>query len=201
MLITKNIIVPKHIRFFQSKEIEQDDEIWFLFHGYAQNIHDFYDAFKSFETENRCFILPEGPSKFYQKGVQGKVGASWMTKENRIEEIIDLNKYLNELIQVLKIENRKINIFAFSQGVATASRWAEQLTLKINQLVFWGSPPPPELKTSFWNLNPTLYFGEKDKYIDVKKFDNSLNTTQIITYPEGHIITKPLLEKYIFKKN
>lgn len=201
MLITKDIIVPKHIRFFQSKEIEDQDEVWILFHGYAENINDFYNSFKPFTNKNRCFILPQGPSKFYQKGVKGKIGASWMTSDNRLKEIENLNLYLNKLAERLQLENKTLNVFAFSQGVATASRWICQSKLTFDEIIFWGSPSPNEVDEQIYKFNPQYFFGDKDQFLVQIKEKTKIPQSNLNSYPEGHIVSSELLGKHVFKKS
>lgn len=197
MLITKNIIVQKQIRFFQSKEIKENDEIWILFHGYGQNPIEFYDAFKNFEENNRCFILLEGPSKFYKKGMNGEVGTSWMTSENRDMEIINLNNMINSIIG--SIEVNKVNIFAFSQGVATACRWINKSSLVLGEIILWGSHIPLELTNPIIELKPQMFFGKLDPFIK-EHFVKEIPESMITWYNGKHNFNELLLRKYVFKK-
>ena len=68
-------------------------------------------------------MAPEGLSRFYLDAGAGKVGASWMTKEDRAHEIEDYLSYL-EQVRAAIIPPVPLTILGFSQGVATAARWA-----------------------------------------------------------------------------
>jgi hypothetical protein len=45
----------------------------------------------------RIIIAPEGLSRFYRKGFSGDVVASWMTKDDRLDDMEDYVRYLNDL--------------------------------------------------------------------------------------------------------
>src|SRR5690554_3872961 len=51
--------------------------------------------------------------RFYRKGTQGRVGASWMTKEARLDDIEDNHKYLDKLAEhLLKGKSYKQRIYS-----------------------------------------------------------------------------------------
>ncbi|MEI6312193.1 MAG: hypothetical protein WCP57_08045 [Bacteroidota bacterium] len=98
-------------------------EVWILLHGYGMQASQMITYIEELPNENLFFIAPEGLSRFYWKGFEGNVVASWMTKEDRQDEINDYIKYLNQLIDIYQLNTKKINVLGFSQGVATMSRW------------------------------------------------------------------------------
>lgn len=204
MLSTKNIIVQKHARIFLSKPVNQEDELWILFHGYGQNVDDFYNSFTTKQFSDKCFIIPEGLSRFYQKGINGNVGASWMTNEDRELEILDQKNYLNQIIENFDLSNRKINIFAFSQGVATAARWISESELNIGKLIFWSGNIPTQLlldkQNNLWRFNPHFFIGEEDQFASKKNwslFTKQLNKNKFTFYKGDHFFTPELVTKYV----
>ena len=62
-------------------------ELWLGLHGYGQLVQFFSRHFRDLANLHRAFIFPQGPHKFYLEGVHGRVGASWMTKEDRLVDI------------------------------------------------------------------------------------------------------------------
>jgi hypothetical protein len=62
-------------------------QIWWVLHGYGQLSQFFIQKFEVLAKQNICVIAPEGLSKFYLSGNSGRVGASWMTRENRQMDI------------------------------------------------------------------------------------------------------------------
>ena len=204
MLNTKNIVVEKHARVFSSGNIEQAKEVWILFHGYGQNIKDFFESFLPFTNEN-VFILPEGLSRFYQKGIMGKVRSSWMTSEERNFEIEDQKDFLNKIFSDFKLENKTINILAFSQGVPAAARWIESEKIKVKSLNFWSGQIPQhisEKKDSWINqLSPCFYIGKHDQFAPLSAWKQYFNQNPHFkpTYYEGdHFFNSDHLGEFIF---
>ena len=204
MLSTKNIIIKKHARIFISKPINDHDEIWILFHGYAQNINEFYNLFNNKTYEDKCFIIPEGLSRFYQKGMKGTVGSSWMTTEDRELEIIDQKKFLDQIIDDFGLNNHKINVFAFSQGAATAARWISNSNININKLYFWSGNIPDNIlmnkEDKLWKYSPHFYIGNKDQFTSIEKwekFTSNLKESQFTIYKGNHYFTPELIDNYI----
>ncbi|MFI5144008.1 MAG: alpha/beta hydrolase, partial [Ignavibacteria bacterium] len=120
---------------------DKTQNVWFVLHGYGQLAGDFIKSVEQIADNNTVIIAPEALSKFYQDHGNGKIGANWMTKEDRDNEINDYVNYLDELYsKVIKDTGSpgcKINALGFSQGAATVSRWAELGKTKFNKLIFW----------------------------------------------------------------
>ena len=103
-------------------------EMWYVCHGYGQLAHRFLKRFETIEVPGRLIVAPEGLSRYYVRGSGGRVGASWMTREDRDQEILDYLNYLDSLHQHL-IEGwdkapERLVLLGFSQGCATVTRWA-----------------------------------------------------------------------------
>jgi len=106
---------------------------WMLLHGYGQLAEDFSSKFENLKEDGVVCIYPEGLSHFYLKRGFGKVGASWMTSENRTIEIANTLSYLRK---ILTIHQDTSVLLGFSQGAETASRLALYSEIKV--LVLWG---------------------------------------------------------------
>src|SRR5690242_15478023 len=91
---------PFSARYFKLGEInEHTTEVWFVLHGQGQLAEFFIQKFKMLEDQNICVIAPEGLSRYYLEGYTGRVGATWMTKENRLMDINNYIQYLNAVYQ------------------------------------------------------------------------------------------------------
>ncbi|MFW5658828.1 MAG: alpha/beta hydrolase, partial [Bacteroidota bacterium] len=128
-------------------------EVWVVFHGYGQLVRYFIRHFHPLANHTRFMLAPEGLSRFYLgDGEWQRVGASWMTKESRLDEIDDQLRFLNQLFaqetQNINWAHTKLVLFGFSQGVATAWRWLLQgkLPVSASALVAWAGMPPQELE-------------------------------------------------------
>jgi predicted esterase len=182
MAILKHMVVPKTVRFYQSREINNHiKNIWVVLHGYGHLAEFFIRKFDALIDDSSMVIAPEGMHRFYLNGVSGRVGASWMTKEDRENDINDYIQYLTTLIQSIALEANplvKINLIGFSQGGATACRLAMASEVKLNALVLYSSVFPPDL-----NLNPLkinyipfiiALMGDEDEYVSEVDFRGNI---------------------------
>jgi len=151
--------------------------IIFALHGYGQLV-DFFIRKFNYLDENKFFIVaPEGLHRFYLKGSSGRVGASWMTKEQRQIDINDYIVYLDTLWMTIqkKYKFEKRILLGFSQGGATASRWHKLGVFNADQLILWASVFPPdmeiEVEKGFKDSDNYLVFGNKDEYYKESKID------------------------------
>ena len=157
-------------------------EVWFVCHGYGQLAGRFIRYFAALDDGTRLIVAPEALARFYLGEVTGpsanrKIGASWMTREDRLTEIDDHVRYLDALFQeVLRgLEQRapRVTALGFSQGAATVSRWATLGKSRVDRLVLWGGelPPDPDLAAVADRLRAvqlTLVYGRQDEYFTPK---------------------------------
>ncbi len=126
-------------------------QVWFVCHGYGQLAERFLRRFEPLDDGSRLVVAPEGLSRFYLSDSPGerRVGASWMTREDRLNEIADYVGYLDTLCAALlaRIARPELRVTAlgFSQGSATVSRWASFGQSPIDHVVLWGGELPPDL--------------------------------------------------------
>ena len=184
MIVAKNIVVSKTARYFVLGEpSDKIISIWFVLHGFAQLAENFIKEFELFADETKLIIAPEALNKFYLKGAGGNIGATWMTKEDRENEILDYVNFLDDLSEEVRKDFDEIlpeiNVLGFSQGAATAIRWAVKGESRINRLIVCGSPLPHDI----------------DLHSCREKL-NSLNLVMVVG-DEDHYFTKELLEKEI----
>lgn len=138
--------------YYQSGTISSSTkEVWFVLHGYGQLPQYFSRKFKEITNEERIIIAPGGLSRFYLEGFSGRVGSTWMTKEERLLDIENYINYLNSVaLEVLRSasEDVKITLLGFSQGSATVCRWAEKLEFPFEKLILHSGAFPPDINFS-----------------------------------------------------
>lgn len=128
-------------------------DVWFVLHGHGQLAFYFLRPFHPLAAADRLIVAPEALSRFYAEpdrpGPPGRVGASWMTREDRLAEIADYVRYLDDLYAEVfaRVPRGAVRVTAlgFSQGAATAARWACRGTARVDRLVLWAGQLPPEL--------------------------------------------------------
>jgi hypothetical protein len=74
---------------------DQTKTIWVACHGYGQLARYFIKRFDVLDAVENYVIAPQGLARFYADGNYGKVGASWMTKENRELDLDNQRKYFD----------------------------------------------------------------------------------------------------------
>ncbi len=169
-----HIQVTKTARYYTLGEINQNTKrVWIVLHGHKMLAGDFIKTFAELAENGDCVIAPEALSRLYVKGDYGNVGANWMTKEDRENEISDYVNYLDELYEREIAPNKKdfsfeVNALGFSQGATTLSRWLTYGHSQINKAIFWCGNLANDVDYSnseqFKNTSIYLVFGNKDKY-------------------------------------
>lgn len=189
--------------------------ILFVLHGYGQLAKDFIQLFKIIQNENLLIVAPEAMNKFYLKGFSGKVGSTWMTKEDRKNEIKDNVKMLSKIYKIVisKIGNPnvKLNIIGFSQGTHTTVRWLNISKLKVSNIFLWSGALPVDVNYlenyDYWSsVKIHIVLGNTDKFVSQEQFDeqkliikqNKLKL-ELITFEGGHEIKSDTLQE-IYKK-
>ncbi|MEO9871383.1 alpha/beta hydrolase [Ekhidna sp.] len=129
---------------------EKTERVWLIFHGYGQLAEFFIKKFEDLDPEKNFIIAPQGLSKYYLGGVYGRVGASWMTKEDRLSEIDNQYSYIDTVLSRYDLSKKKLNYFGFSQGTATMGRYAAHAQQPFDQMIIWAGTFPPDTNPEDW---------------------------------------------------
>ena len=156
-------------------------ELWVVVHGYGQLARRFLESFAPLDDGTRLVVAPEALSRFYLDPIaerrthaEPRVGATWMTREDRQSEIADYVAYLEQLTletrRHLAGAGPRIVVLGFSQGTATVCRWLASSELRADQLVLWAGGIPPEIDVATWSTrlhgaSLTLVAGETDEMV------------------------------------
>lgn len=176
-----HIEVPRSARYFElGPPAEDAAEIWYVCHGYRQLANRFLRRFHGVKNASRLIVAPEGSSRFYLEGGEedehnhsDRVGASWMTREDRLHEIDDYVRYLDLLRARVEApcdaEGLRRVVFGFSQGVHTVCRWVVLGDVAPDDLILWGAYVPTDLPdgavASLNRSRITIVRGTADPYI------------------------------------
>ncbi|MBX2983986.1 MAG: hypothetical protein KF843_15020 [Flavobacteriales bacterium] len=142
-----HLTVPRSARYHTLGDAAGANHIWIALHGYGQLARFFLRPFVGLES-GKFIAAPEGLSRYYTDAEHSRVGATWMTREDRDHEIADQIGYLDRLVEHLRSlcpPGIPVSVLGFSQGVATACRWAMKGRTPFEQIVLWGGSLPPEL--------------------------------------------------------
>ena len=107
--MSKNYLdVTKRAKYYQIGNANSSiKKVWMVFHGYAMLSEFFIKKFNVLDDGETLIIAPEALNRFYITENFSRVGASWMTKEDRENDIIENNRYIESLYQ--NIVNQKAN--------------------------------------------------------------------------------------------
>lgn len=172
-MLKRNIIVPKTARYFViGQPGENIATVWFVCHGYGQPADLFIKSFSALENKNTLIIAPEGLHRFYWEKFSGRVVASWMTKEDREDDINDYVNYLDkvyeEVMRPFQGKSVKVIGLGFSQGTSTICRWIANKRSTVNSLILWAGSLPQDMEFSkevFGHLKIHYVAGDKDPFI------------------------------------
>lgn len=170
-----HIEVQKTARFAQlGRTSSRVQELWVVCHGYRQLASRFVLKFQEIVSPERVVVAPEGLNRFYidpasgRHGAESRIGAAWMTRADRENEIRDYVRYLDRLTDRLLEgcpEDTRVIALGFSQGVHTVARWAAMGNTEVHELILWGSYLPPDLDLDNERLKAvclSLVYGEDD---------------------------------------
>jgi predicted esterase len=212
-MIKRNISVPKTARFYLSGEITDNiRSVWYVLHGYGQLAEEFLLNFEPITNNHTLVVAPEALNRFYWKGFHGKIGATWMTKEDRLNEIKDYVNFLdilyNEVMIKIPGNTIKVTVLGFSQGTATACRWVVNSKIKVDKLILWGGTIPPDIHSIesekiLEASNLAIVVGDKDEFIDenlidreIKHLDDKKLHYQLIRFNGKHEIKPEILQQF-----
>jgi predicted esterase len=202
---------------------ENTQQIWLVCHGFGQLAKYFIRRFDILDAEKNLIIAPQGLSKFYLNGQYDKVGASWLTKENREMDLANTLNYLHtiyeteikshlenpKVIQNIQANKLKINILGFSQGVSIACRWAVECQIPFDKLVLWAGRFPSEIQKEQLKFVKSeaeiiLIVGDKDEFYretyieeEKQKLTNVIKPPKIIVFDGTHEVRREVLEQVI----
>lgn len=157
-------------------------ELWFALHGYGQLARDFIHGVSAADDGTRLIVAPEALSRFYStqatprhpRPAQETVGASWMTRDDRDDEIADQMVWLQQVLQTYRSRvppDTPITLLGFSQGAATAVRWVDLGKVAPAHLILWGAFPELTLPPTspVWQTRCTLVVGDRDTFLPAER--------------------------------
>ncbi|PKV66375.1 alpha/beta hydrolase [Pontibacter ramchanderi] len=205
------LTVPRTARYYTlGTSSEHTRDVWVVCHGYGQLARYFLRHFAVLDDGATLVVAPEALSRFYLDGFSGRVGATWMTREDRLSEIEDQAAYLNLLLQEVLLQvpaDVRVHVLGFSQGGATVCRWLSTNQVPCRHLVLWAASFPEDIefetgKTAFAGKAVDVVYGTQDEFITPDKLQHQQQIMnrlgilpQIHTFEGGHTITPDLLLK------
>lgn len=153
-------------------------ELWLVLHGYGQLAGEFLGGCGALDDGTRLLVAPEALSRFYdarsslERHAEATVGASWMTREDRLAEIEDQFHWLSLAHAHYAAQvpaDTPLTVLGFSQGAAAAARWVAGSGVPVAHLVCWGAALPPDVPIGpgsvLGRTRTTLVVGDRDRFV------------------------------------
>ena len=204
------IQTTRRARYYTIGGSESVEEVWIVLHGHGQLASVFINYFKSIETPKRLVVAPEALNRYYvEEGASGrtkdaKVGATWMTRMDRENEIADYVDFLDAVWAETAARAARVVALGFSQGVATACRWIAHGTSRVDRLIAWAGQLPPDVNPSVFSKlahGLTLVSGSTDEYAAwIAEGNNSARLEavgikpEVLTFDGGHRMDRLTLD-------
>lgn len=176
--VDEALVVERHARVHR---LGPDDgsaaDIWLVLHGYGQLAGFFIRHFAPLAAGGALVLAPEALNRFYLEspearaaGGSQRVGAAWMTREDREREIADYVGYLDRVAdraRALAAPGARLRVLGFSQGGTTAARWVARGRHRPAALVLWASELPADvpLPEALRDVALTFVVGRQDEYV------------------------------------
>jgi predicted esterase len=211
-----HIRVQRTARYFVAGELSaKTTEIWYCLHGYSQLAEPFARVFDPIVTDTRVIVAPEALSRFYldepakRHGPDSPVGAAWMTREDRLNEIDDYVRFLDAVAAEVGAQapNKAVTVLGFSQGVATATRWTALGEIRPVHIVLWGGAIAADLPITrgaslFYGAKVTFVGGTRDIVVPIKYIQRERATleaigvtTELVEYEGPHALNSEALQR------
>lgn len=159
-------------------------DVWIVCHGFGQLARPFLAEFRVIARPGRLIVAPEALNRFYlnrdggRAGASARVGATWMTREDRLAEIDDYVGYLDDVHREVVGANAdgvRVTALGFSQGTATVARWLVHGAARIDRVILWAGLLPPEIdpasaaRSRLLSADLHLVRGTRDDMVDAEQ--------------------------------
>lgn len=162
-----------------NKLTSKTEYIWVACHGIAYLSRYFIKYFEVLDADKNFVIAPQAPAKYYQTRAFKYVGASWLTRENKAIEIENVLNYLDAVYEKEKLQDKKVILLGYSQGVSMVMRWLQKRNIKCERLILHSGSIPDEFTAEdFVNNVKTkthLVYGNADQYIHSEKLQKQID--------------------------
>ena len=205
-----SITIPRTAHYYTLGQATSNTKYWWIAcHGYGQLAKRFIKKFEGMVDDQTFILAPEGLSRFYWPGLGGEPASSWMTREDRLDEIADYSNYLQTLYDkyaAVLPNDVTIILMGFSQGVATHFRWMMRAFPKYHHVIIWGGMIPEDLdylpvQHYFQDKSLHFIYGTEDQFLTearLKAHQELIEKNQlelrVQTFQGKHLVDRKVLE-------
>ena len=182
--------------------------IWLIFHGMGYLSRYFLRYFSNLNAAENYLIAPQAPSKYYMGPQNKHVGASWLTKEDTLEETKNVLSYVDAVWRAEQIPpGTRLIVLGYSQGVSIATRWLASRKIDCDRLILHSGGIPKELNASHFEYlekaKVFFHYGLSDQYITKDRADEEKvlatrlfgNRLTLSNFPGTHEVDVDFIDK------
>ena len=192
MIQENHITVPKTARYYTLGQLDENTkQVWIVIHGFRQSAKSFITEFEALANNSNFFIAPEALNRFYADKQGTETVATWMTRDDRLNEIKDYVSYLELVYNHFELNkfNGLITALGFSQGASTLTRWLDVTKNRIDRAIVYAGEVAPELlplrEDSGLRKTKNFYIcGTQDKFFTLAKQTLARETYQQLNFTE-----------------
>ena len=146
-------------------------DTWIVLHGFGQLAAEFLSFFESIATPERLVVAPEALNRFYVDpgtsgtGADAKVGATWMTREDREREIDDYVDFLDAVWAETAAASPRLTVLGSQESPRRAA--GRSAAGRFHRLVAWAGQLPADVNPARLRALPgglVLVTGTTDEY-------------------------------------
>ena len=189
---------------------ETTHTVWLVFHGIGYLGRFFLKYFAGLPSHEHFIIAPQAPSKYYLNNEYKHVGASWLTKEQTMEELQNVLAYVDAVLADLTLpDSCKINILGYSQGASIALRWLCHSQHRCDKLILYAGGIPNEITAEDVDFltdatEVSIVYGKHDEFLTVERMANEEKKIQLlfgervkrVSFEGGHEVRPEVIARF-----
>lgn len=154
---------------------ESTQTVWLVFHGIGYLSRYFLKYFSALPPQAHYIVAPQAPSKYYLTDEYTHVGASWLTRENTLEDLEYVVAYVDAVVEDIRLpESCKVFILGYSQGASIALRWLCHSRHRCDKLILYAGGIPEEITPSDVDFlkgktEVSIVYGKQDEFLTVER--------------------------------
>jgi predicted esterase len=215
MTVTEqHLRITRRARYYAIGSVAAAHDIWIVCHGYGQLAGRFIHNFTVIDRPGRLVVAPEGLHRFYidpppKPAAERRVGATWMTREDRENDIADYVDYLDTVASefLAQAPDARLRVLGFSQGSATVLRWVVRATRVPQQLILWAGEVPTDVDWSagarkLAHARIDVVRGDRDESVpqaalerNLRAFDEVKLSYHLHSFSGGHHLDDEMLRR------
>jgi len=207
-----HLTTKRRARYYTAGDSVPVADVWIVCHGFGQLAAPFARQFERLVAPGRLIVAPEALNRYYLgAGSTGStpdaaVAATWMTREDRENEIADYVDWLDTVHARTVPVGARVTTLGFSQGVATVARWITLGSSVVHRFVAWTGQLPPDTDLSLLGTRlerpVVLVEGRADRLAEwVQPAENAARLAaagvafEVITFDGGHRLDQTVLDQ------